>query len=591
MKWLTVIFFLFTPIGLLAQTEFKTIVPNQPVVAGESFQVQYVIPQTGRIANFKAPSFKPFRLVSGPNQYTGTIDAVNASIPVVNYVFTLEAVRPGKFIIPGAFTTVNGKTVQSNDVLIEVISKQQASKLFDRNTGAGSDYLLRSGEDPYEKIRQNLFLRVMVDRTKCFTGEPILATFKLYSRLQSRSDIIKNPGFYGFTVYDMVNLADKEMMTEEVNGKLFDVHTIRKVQLFPLQPGLFIIDPMEVKNKVEFSRSQVNKKTEQEIAEGMLSGNEDSPTGEDAEIYETTLSTSPIKVQVNPLPSTGMPVAYGGAVGNFNLSAAVVKSIIAKNEEGIFEVTVSGQGNFTQLNPPVISWPAGIEGFEPAVKDAIDETKVPLGGARTFRYPFVCTAPGQYDLPAVQFSFFNPAGKYQTVSSSPVHFTVSKEGRVNRTEEKRKTSITQTNESASRTAAIIIISLVVAVFVYWIFYNKKETPVLQEAKPMLPTVDEILGPALLLKGVSDGEFYTALRQSIWQYFQLYFHLSGSNMSKETLVEKLHSAGVNDEEIKTINNLLYQCEAGIFTQAHIQGQQEELLQKTKKALEKIREQLL
>ena len=113
-----------------------------------------------------------------------------------------------------------------------------------------------------------------MDQQTCYVGEPVEATFKLYSRLESKSDIVKNPGFYGFTVYDMVNLADKQVTTENVKGKLFDVHTIRKVQLYPLQAGVFTIDAMEVKNRVEFSRSTVNKKTEQEIVEGVLGNND-----------------------------------------------------------------------------------------------------------------------------------------------------------------------------------------------------------------------------------------------------------------------------------------------------------------------------
>ena len=109
-----------------------------------------------------------------------------------------------------------------------------------------------------------------IDKKTCYAGEPVVATFKLYSRLQSKSDIIKNPGFYGFSVHDMINLDDKMVNTEEFNGKEFDVHTIRQVQLYPLQAGIYTIDAMEVKNKVEFSRSVVNKKAEQEIIEGVV---------------------------------------------------------------------------------------------------------------------------------------------------------------------------------------------------------------------------------------------------------------------------------------------------------------------------------
>src|SRR5215208_5806025 len=91
-----------------------------------------------------------------------------------------------------------------------------------------STYFLSRGEDPLKKIRDNLFLKIMVDKHSCYIGEPLVATFKLYSRLQSTSEVIKNPGFYGFSVYDMVNLDDKLESLEIHNGNSFDVHIIRK---------------------------------------------------------------------------------------------------------------------------------------------------------------------------------------------------------------------------------------------------------------------------------------------------------------------------------------------------------------------------
>jgi len=261
---------LFTIAGW-SQISFKTIVPQQPIVAGESFQVQYVIEDGEKTMSVKPPVFSNYRFVAGPNIYMGSVSTVNGVKPLKNAVYTLEAIRPGKFNIPGASIIVNGRMIRSNDALIQVISKEEAVKKFNKENGINpSDYFLRPGENAYEKIRQNLFVKVLVDKKSCYVGQPVLATFKLYSRLESKSDIVKNPGFYGFTVYDMVNLADKEMVTENVNGKLFDVHTIRKVQLYPLQSGVFTIDAMEVTNKVEFSKSSVNKKTEQEIDEGVV---------------------------------------------------------------------------------------------------------------------------------------------------------------------------------------------------------------------------------------------------------------------------------------------------------------------------------
>src|SRR5436190_19710995 len=143
------IFFLL-PFSVNAQGEFKTIVPTQPITVGESFQVQYVFQGTSKILNFKDPSFRAFRFVSGPNQYTGLVNSVRGTAPITNFVFTLAATKEGWFNIPGAVATINGKLVRSNDAMIEVISKQDAVKLADQNSIIISDYILRPGEDPYQ---------------------------------------------------------------------------------------------------------------------------------------------------------------------------------------------------------------------------------------------------------------------------------------------------------------------------------------------------------------------------------------------------------------------------------------------------------
>ena len=572
----TIFIFLLTPFLLKAQVVFNTVVPQHPVVAGESFQVQYIIQETGKIVNFKAPVFPHFRLVSGPNQYTGSETTPNGSKPQRNFVYTLEAIQPGRFMIQGAIASVNGKPIRSNDVVVDVISKEKAKNFFEKNNASSnSDYFLQPGEDPYEKIRQNLFLKVLVDRTSCFAGEPLLAIFKLYSRLESNSDIVKNPGFYGFTVYDMVNLADKQMNTEIINGKTFDVHTIRKVQLYPLQAGTYTIDPMEIKNKVEFSRSLVNKKTEQEIVEGISGNANEEVKRENTEVFETSMRTEPVAIVVKPVPFKNKPTAFNGAVGDFTISASTGKDSIAKDEEGIFEITISGFGNFTQLSATSINWPDGIEGFEPVVRDALDKTKLPLAGSRTFRYAFICNKPGVYQLPAMNFSFFDPRNAtFKTVSTTATQVEISNEEKKNTIAAPKKGSIADMNAKASRIAAGIVILLLIIVLAYWMMYTSKKIPVVKQQADIIPSVEEILTPARDFINASDKEFYVALQKVLWNYLGSRFDLAGSDMNKQVLAEKIKKAGIAGEITHPLFLLLELCETGIYTKVNLaEGKQE------------------
>lgn len=592
----TVIIFtliLFTITGR-AQVNFKTIVPQQPVVSGESFQVQYVIEDVEKTTTIKPPVFRNFRFVAGPNVYTGSVFTVNGAIPIKNAVYTLEAMKPGTFILPGATTVINGKVFRSNDVLVQVISKEDAIKKLNKENGIYSpDYFLRPGEDVYEKIRQNLFVKVLVDKKNCFTGEPVLATFKLYSRLESKSDIVKNPGFYGFTVYDMVNLADKQKVSEKINGKIFDVHTIRKVQLYPLQPGIYVIDAMEVKNKVEFSKSAVNKKTEQEIAEGVLGRNESETIKEGTDVFETSISTTPIAVTVKPVPVKNQPSDYNGATGRFTIAASLAKNNLSKNEEGLLEITISGKGNFIQLNAPSIQWPAGTEPLEPRVKDNFEKVTSPLTGSRIFIYPFVCTSTGTYQIPPVGFSFFDTdSNKFTTVTTPKTEVLVTNEEKKLPVVAEQKTSIAEKSEKAARKAGILVVLLVLGILMYWIFRKKEtEKPAQTRAITAQPSVESLLEPAYTVIASEGNQFYSSLHNIIWKFVVGHFLLAGSEMNKYTLADKMKEADLDEQCSDRLFRILEDCEAGMFTNASLLHDRHSMLSETRKVLEEIRLTLL
>lgn len=579
----TILVFSFLSILVKAQVSFKTIIPELPVVAGESFRVQYIIEDAADAENFKPPVFEHFRLVTGPEIYTGNIPSLYATRTVRNHIYTLVANRPGKFIIRGASVQVNGKTIKSNDALLTVVSQKDAELLLKREKEKNqSDYFLRPGEDPYAKIKKNLFLKVMVDKKSCYTGEPVLATFKLYSSLESRSDIIKNPGFYGFTVFDMVNLTDKEVKAEKVNGKLFDVHTIRKVQLYPLQAGRFVIDPMEVKNKVEFSRSAVNKKTEQEIIEGMFGQESDEPEKENTVSYETNMTTEEIAIEVKPLPASLKPENYNGATGRFTIDAKLINDNPAKNEEAMLEVTISGKGNFIQLTAPVISWPNGIDFFEPSLKDELDRTLMPLNGSRTFRFPFVCTRLGKQEIPSIRFSFFDTdSNSYKTISTAPIAFEVKEERKINRVSVKEGSNLAEANRNASRIAGGIVIGIVLIVLTYWILIKKKAKEEVETEKSIFYDADEILLAAR--EAVAEKKFYTELSASLWKYLSTRFHLEGSSVNKDGLFVKMKRSGIPGEIINKLENTLNQCEAGQYTNANLSDDREIILQHAKEVI--------
>lgn len=573
----------------MAQVVFKTSVPLKPVVVGEPFAVQYIIEDIAENDGFTPPAFGTnFQVVSGPYLHHGSVNTPDGVKSLKNIAFTLVALRPGKFIIAGATAEINGKRIKSDEAFVQVISKAQAYEK-ENNNETVSDYFLRAGEDPYEKMRNNLFMKVMVDKHSCYVGEPVVATFKLYSRLQSRSDIVKNPGFYGFAVQDIVSLDDRVSSTEMINGKAFDVHTVRTVQLYPLQAGEFIIDPMEVLNKVEFSKSAVNKKTEQEIIEGVHEETADAVNTGSTVIYENHLSTDKIAITVKPYPTRNKPTGFTGATGRFSITTAVEKNELAGNEEGDLLVIIKGVGNFTQLGTPVLQWPGGIEGFDASIKDSLDKSHSPLKGSRTFRFPFVASQAGNYIIPSVSLVYFDPdSNNYKTVATKPLNIQVHTRANETTVVTKEEGEIIKSPKTLWITLLALVLPLLI--IVAW-FFNKKRNrnPVLLDKKKetLPPGPGELLQPAYTALQQNDSRFYTVLQKCIWDYLGLSLKLSGSKMNKSELVKTMQAKGFSKDQSGELLDILHTCEAAAFTKAEFIYDKQGLLSRARQSLELIK----
>jgi hypothetical protein len=561
-------------------------VSRQFVIAGESFTISYILEDFKDEDEFIAPSFKGFKVVSGPYTNNGTTPDRYGTKPIKNIQFTLEALYPGKFVIDGPSTKVNNRLIKSPDVVVDVVSKKEMPGKGSQEIS--SEYFLRPGEDPDEKIRKNLFMKVMVNKKTCFVGEPVVATYKLYSRLTSKSDIVKNPGFYGFTVQDIVSLSDNIASTEIVDGKVFDVHTVRAVQLYPLQAGEFLIDPMEVVNKVEFSKSAVNKKSEQEISEGVYDEKE-SPRNANGVKYEYNISTEKITIHVKPLPELKKPAGFNGATGRFFILTSLEKPQMARNEEGVFVVTVSGKGNFTQLSAPPVVWPGGIEAFEPFIKDSLDKSQTPLRGSRSFRFPFISSRPGTYTLPTISFSFFDPdSNKYKTISSQPAEVIISNTEK--KELPKKEQAIVNTRQKDYKSLWIYggIFLVVLSIILLQFRKPKKESLAksMNVEKEPVVSIDQLLQPARFAMVAGDDSFYKLLQKSIWEHLNNKLQLSGTRMNKDELYRMMSEKGMDRELFNSLSDILQQCETAMFTNAELETDKEELLNSTRALLSKI-----
>jgi hypothetical protein len=306
-------------------------------------------------------------------------------------------------------------------------------------------------------------------------------------------------------------------------------------------------------------------------------------------VFENNMKTGPVSITVKPTPQKDKPEEYSGATGNFKITTTINDRELAKNEEGDLFVTISGVGNFTQLAAPVIQWPAGIEGFNPTVRDSLNMDHSPLSGKRVFYYRFVSAKPGNYNLPAISFSFFSPdSNQYKTITTEPVSVSVSKKEKI------KPGTIGGVQKATKKNNVRIIVwmtclalMIIAMVFYSWARFRKsiKRKPLMGNSKTLIP-VSRILQPATTFSDADDITFCTALRNCIWEFFTEYFGLTGSNVNKNSVLAIMKQKGVSSENQERIMDLLRRCELGVFTHSESKIDKKEMLKETRELLEDI-----
>ena len=268
-------------------------------------------------------------------------------------------------------------------------------------------YLIKPNENLDVTVKNNIFIRLSISKKECFVGEPILVIYKLFTRLQSESKLVKQPEFSGCSVIEMTT-DDLRPTKEIIEGKAYKCYVIRKVQLVPLQEGKIILGTVEVENSVSFFKTAL----EAYNATPILTKN-------------ITLGNEPILLKVNGLPIKNKPESFKNIIGNFSISAKVNKLKDTVNDINNLEITIEGKGSFQNLVCPTINWPNNLEHFEIESSEILDRLSFPVSGKKVFTIPFSCKKVGVSIISPIKFSFFDSGVKqYKTIATDNISVTI-----------------------------------------------------------------------------------------------------------------------------------------------------------------------
>jgi hypothetical protein len=546
---------------------------------GEQFEITFTV--TAQPSGFKPPEFKNFTLLGGPSTSSSSSFQMTNGRTIqsmsISYTYYLQANNVGKFTIEGAKVTVDGKSYVSNSVTIEVVKGQASSQQQSNQQQGGSS---GSGDVVAEVGNEDLFVRVIVDKTSLYQGEHVVASIKFFSKLNiSAIENIDYPSFGGFFRQDIETQPLRSLQRENVNGQIYLTGVIQKMVLFPQKSGQLTIDPLTLQC---IAQVQVNRRSRSVF---------DDFFGPSVQEVRKKVKSKPININVKPLPGN-KPDSYQGAVGNFTFKASVDKNRVKSNDAVSLKYVITGNGNLKMIEPLKPEFPADFETYDPKVNVNATVSVNGVSGTKTIEYLIIPRHSGNYKIPSVDFTYFDTQSKqFKTVPSGEFEITVDKsadEGSnavvsgiskedvkfIGKDIQFIKTRIPEFKPINSfifgSLAFYLIYIIAILLFSFWVILWRKRLKdnanvVLVKNRKANKVAQKRLKDAhASLKSGNKDLFYENVVKALWGYMSDKLSISVSELSRERVLEEASTRQINNELMQRFMEVVDSCEYARYT---------------------------
>lgn len=303
------------------------------------------------------------------------------------YSYLLQPTRVGELLIPPVTITVDGQEFATDPITIQVTQ------------GAAPPQPATPGENlppPSDAELATFFVEAEVDNTAPYLGQQVNYIFRFFQA----ETLFRAPGYVAPDFAGFWNQQETEQsqyfMDRQAGGQTttYRVTELRTI-LFPTVVGERTIEAAALEFPGSLLRSGA------------------------------VLQSDPVTLVVKPPPNPA-PAEFSGAVGKLSITATVEPSEVAVNEPVTLRVTMQGEGNIETLPDPALpdlaawrAFPKTTSTVSAQVQDGV------LVGNKVFEQLLVPTAPGDYLIPGISYSYFNPESEtYETTTSEPVSVLV-----------------------------------------------------------------------------------------------------------------------------------------------------------------------
>ena len=391
------------PYMALGQVTFEMAPKVMGINETFSFIVQIENPESNQEFRFSNGGFDPgdFKLLSQRPTTSFSTTIINGRMSQMNaYTYQLKPSKQGNLEFPSQVVEYMGKTYRSEPLTVEVGPAN--SQIYQR----------QRSNDPFEDIfgrrrstaarpQPELITRAEVPKNEYYVGEAIPFTIKLYQRgvnLDSRGSQMDLPEFDGFWSEEIKRQPKAER--GYIGNKIYEVYTLNERRLFANRSGKITIEPttftLSVSTGSIFSQPQL-----------------------------VSRSTEPIELEIKPLPQNGRPASFNGSVGQFKLDATLDKTQVAQGDSVSLRIELLGDGNFAAI--PKME----LEGLDDSIQvfeggPAQTDTSLGYVTAKSWLYALVPEQEGEFEVPAIEFSYFDPTDqRYHRLVEGPFSLMVT----------------------------------------------------------------------------------------------------------------------------------------------------------------------
>jgi hypothetical protein len=608
-------------------------------------QVQYTVKDAENLQTISPPSTSDFDIVGGPYQQQSSQTSISGNRVVtsqsISLTYVLQPRREGTFTIPPAVARdAAGHAYQSNSVTIQVVpgSMQQAQQQQPQQRGNRYDPF---GDDDdvfammqrmqqlqhqqmqqmqqrrsqqmqqqapggqaqqgkqdlpqanMDEIKKDLFIKVVTDKTKARVGEQITMSYKLYSRIPMQMSISKLPSLNGFWTQDF-DIPKQVKPTEEVlDGKKYQVFLLKKSAIFPQQAGTLELDPAEAKGIARIVQQVKRRMSDMfdPFGAGTLMMNDpffnnqffNTMAYRDVEVH---LKSTPVKITVTGLPEKDKPADFGGAVGNFTVSSKIDKQELTTDDVATLTLNITGSGNLKLIEAPKLNLPNGLNTYDPQITDTVTGRSTTISGSKIITYAITPSVAGDYEIPAITFSYFNPqSGTYVTEQTKPVKLHV-KPGKgysparhagnalalkdIHDIHKGPLGSLDINGKPLPFSAGYwSMYALPLLAFVGIIAWRRRDeelsrdTQLLRKRRANKVALQRLSTAKKLLQQENKKPFYEEISKAIWLYLSDKLSIPLSALSRETATEAMSARKVPEKLQHDLENVIWECETALY----------------------------